>query len=85
MKNLTAEERERAGEYQFVFDVPVVLAATLAEKADSGIKITRAYQENNRDILNSYVKETLPKIRTLVLELRNRHREQWFKTCKAYG
>lgn len=77
--------RDRAGEFQFVFDVPLALANTLKVKSDMGLKITNAYREKNSDALQYYVDVELPKIQELVLELRNTHRSQWLKTYKPFG
>lgn len=77
--------RERAGEFQFIYDVPLALANVLTQKSDIGLKITKAYRNKNIELLQSYVDVDLPRIQELVQELRNTHRSQWLKTYKPFG
>ena len=79
------EAREHAGEFGFVFDVPLALANVLIEKSDIGIRITKAYREKNLEVLQRCVAVELPKIQELVLKLRDTHRAQWLKTYKPFG
>ncbi len=79
------EARSRAGEFQFVFDVPLALANVLEEKSDIGVKITKAYREKNIEALKGYADIELPKIQKLVVRLKDTHRAQWLKTYKPFG
>lgn len=79
------EARERAGEFQFIFDVPLALANALKVKSNIGVRITKAYREKDLKTLQSFVDMELPKIQELVLELRDTHRSQWLRTYKPFG
>ena len=77
--------RERAGEFQFVFDVPLALANALKVKSDIGVRVTKAYRGKDLKTLQRCVDVEIPKIQELVLELRDTHRTQWLKTYKPFG
>lgn len=79
------EARSRAGEFQFVFDVPLALANVLEEKSDIGVRITKAYHEKNIEALQRYADIELPKVQKLVVQLKDAHRAQWLKTYKPFG
>ncbi len=86
--NLTDElctAYQNAGKYKYVFSRPLALAKVLALKCDMGLKITNAYKERKNEELKKLSETELPKLKNLVNDLRNIHREQWLKTYKPFG
>lgn len=77
--------KERAGEFEFVFDMPLALAKALVKKSDLGLKITRAYKEKDKKALKLYCSEIIPEVKELVNNVREAHRSQWLKTYKPFG
>lgn len=77
--------KERAGELEFVFDMPLALAKALTEKSVLGLKITKAYKEKDFKELEKICTEVIPNVKKLVDNVRIKHREQWLKTYKPFG
>ncbi len=77
--------KERAGELEFLFDMPYKLSKVLSLKADLGVEITRAYKNGDKKELKRICDEVIPKIKVLVEETRKAHREQWMSTYKPFG
>lgn len=78
-----AEERNR--EYAGLFRYYCCVADVLAIKAEAGVRITKAYRENNRETLCKYADEILPELSGRVRRLRKVHMENWFAMHKVQG
>jgi len=76
---------QQARMLQFVFDMPVKLAAVLAEKSELGLQIKRCYDSKDIKTLTKIAREQLPRLKELVEELRQEHRKQWLKVYKPFG
>lgn len=62
---LVAYEKLRAingGEYQYLFDVLILLCKILANKAELGLRIKEYYDKDDKDGLRKLANETIPKI-----------------------
>lgn len=77
--------KDRAGDLEFVFDMPLALAEALVEKSVLGLKITKAYKEKDFKALEKICTETIPNVKKLVDDVRIKHRAQWLKTYKPFG
>lgn len=77
--------KDRAGDFDFVFDMPLALAEALVEKSVLGLKITKSYKEKDCKELEKICNETIPNVKKLVDNVRIKHREQWLKTYKPFG
>lgn len=75
----------RSGAYGGLFRFNYHVADVLSVKSELGIKITRAYRENDRTELKRITGEILPCLTEKVRELRACHKRLWFSTCKALG
>ncbi len=77
--------KERAGEFEFLFDMPYKLSKVLSLKADLGVEITRAYKNNDKKELKRICEEVIPEVKALVNEFRKAHSKQWMETYKPFG
>lgn len=75
----------RNGEYDSMFAFYAALAAALAQKAELGLQLTAAYQENNREKLSQLSSETIPAVLKHVEQLRSIHRANWAAMNKMVG
>ncbi|MCE5169143.1 beta-N-acetylhexosaminidase [Paenibacillus profundus] len=81
-----ADARGKAtGDHVHVFDLYAKLAETLAAKAASGLRVTRAYQGGDTAELRRIAEDVLPRIRALVDTTRKAHRSLWMATSKPFG
>jgi hexosaminidase len=70
--------------WEALFDFYEQLAMVLADKAEIGIKITKAYQNNDYEQMKSILL-TLDRIQANVDLLRQKHRDIWFAAYKPFG
>ncbi|MGK5651375.1 beta-N-acetylhexosaminidase [Brevibacillus formosus] len=75
----------RNGEWEHVFEVPVKLCEVLSLKSDIGIRLKRLYDEKNHGELAHFAKHVLPDLHQRVGEMRQVHRDQWFRIYKPFG
>ncbi len=80
MKKHIAENKE----WGFVFDVPEKLCSVLSIKSDIGLRMKDCYDKKDLDGLKQIVHQ-LSELLKRIIELRNAHREQWFRTYKPFG
>jgi hypothetical protein len=71
--------------YKLLFDVPAKLCKVLELKSDMGIRIKKAYDNNEQNTLKEILAVELPILSQRVNDLRIAHRNQWFKVNKANG
>ncbi|GAE32517.1 beta-N-acetylhexosaminidase [Halalkalibacter hemicellulosilyticus] len=87
-KELEKKIKEHRNENQlidFTFDVPQKLADLLSIKADIGIRLKKAYDQDHKEELKKLTEDVLPLIRQKTEALRKSHREQWLKINKPFG
>ncbi len=70
--------------WEALFDFYEQLARVLADKAEIGLKILTAYQNNDFDQMKSILL-TLDRIKKNVDLLRQKHRNVWFSAYKPFG
>ena len=75
----------RNGKFNFMFEFYTKLCRALEIKAELGLRITKAYKENNRATLKKIVDVELPELDKRVKELRKCHKEHWMMINKALG
>ena len=75
----------RNGSFGFVFEFYEKVASVLALKSEMGIKLTQAYKNGDKAVLENMVEQELPELEMRVKSLRNCHKEQWFIINKALG
>lgn len=71
--------------YSSMFEFAEKTAKVLSLKAYMGIRITKAYKENNRAELEIIAKKDLPRLAEYMMELRNVNRSYFFETYKPLG
>lgn len=69
----------------FIFDVPEKLSAVLSIKANIGLRLKKAYDEKNVAALEEISAVDLPNLMKKVEDLREAHRDQWFRINKPFG
>ncbi len=75
----------RNGYFGFVFEYLEKVSNVLALKSEMGIRITRAYKNGDRAVLENLVNAELPELEARVKSLRICHKRQWFSINKALG
>ncbi|MPM69598.1 hypothetical protein SDC9_116546 [bioreactor metagenome] len=75
----------RNGYFDEMFRFYYNVANTLAIKAEMGLKITKAYKENDRITLETLAENELPELKQRMLALRESHYRLWFDLYKALG
>jgi hexosaminidase len=76
--------KDRNTSWAGIFSFYTQLAHVLSIKADIGIKLKDAFDQNDNQRLTS-LKSELPILRNMVDELRKLHRSLWFSTMKPFG
>jgi len=85
LHRLLKADRDRAGRWRELFEVPVRLSAVLRMKCDIGLRIKAHYDRGEKDRLEAVAREELPKLHREIDRLRKAHRKQWFSTYKPFG
>ncbi|ADU31943.1 beta-N-acetylhexosaminidase [Evansella cellulosilytica] len=85
LENKVKRIRNADNEIDFIFDVPEKLCAVLSMKANLGIRLKEAYDRDDKNTLQSIAQSELPELISRVEQLRNAHREQWFRMHKPFG
>lgn len=78
-------DRDRAGKWRELFEVPVRLSAVLRLKCDIGLRIKDHYDRGEKSKLRVIADEELPKLYHEIDRLRKAHRKQWLSTYKPFG
>ena len=73
------------GDYNSMFEMNYLVAHTLALKSEMGLRITKAYKENNKELLRKIANEELPELMNRMTKLRTCHRNNWYKFYKTLG
>lgn len=78
-----AQEKEKAGEFSYIFDVLSKLCHYLEYKAPMGILTRAAYKEGKTALVPfiEYYDETVKRLDIFV----EAYKAQWFKECKPFG
>jgi len=76
---------DEAGQWRFVFDMPLKLCSVLSLKCDIGLKIKESYDSRDMNELKLLARDKLKELYRRINDLRIAHREQWFKTYKPFG
>lgn len=79
------EAMNRNGDYNSMFEMNYLVAHTLALKSEMGLRVTKAYKENDRETLKNIADEQLPELMKRMTELRLCHRKNWYKFYKTLG
>lgn len=75
----------RAGSFKPLFEMYSKLADVLSKKSRIGIKIRKAYLNNDRKALEDISQKALPELKKSVLEFKKALYDIWFKTSKGHG
>ncbi len=75
----------RNGEFGHVFEFLSRVSRVLEKKADIGIRITKYYKQNKKDILCRLISEEIPLLINQIEELRKYHRQLWHILNKPFG
>lgn len=76
---------EKNKQWDFIFKVPEKLCKVLKQKGDMGIRIKKYYDNKDLKELNNLVEVELTELYKNIDALRLAHRNQWFKSYKAFG
>jgi hexosaminidase len=76
--------KDRNTSWAGIFSFYTQLAHVLSIKADIGIKLKDAFDQNDKQRLTD-LKGELPTLRNMVDDLRKLHRSLWFSTMKPFG
>lgn len=85
LKTKLEKSAERYPEIKYLFDFYAQLANVLKDKADIGLRITKAYKSNDLNTLKDYAEEKLPQLAENIKKLREAHREYYYKEYKPIG
>lgn len=75
----------RNGRFDYIFEYSRLAAHVLAVKSEMGLRLVKAYKEDNKEELKRFAEEYLPDLKNRVLCLRSYHKDCWFKIYKAFG
>ena len=75
----------RNGQFDSMFEMSYHVARTLALKSEMGLKVTKAYKENDLETLKNIADEKLPELMKRMKALRECHRQNWFSFYKTLG
>ena len=75
----------RNGRFDYIFEYSRLAAHVLAVKSEMGLRLVKAYKNNNKEELKRFAEEYLPDLKNRVLALRSYHKNCWFKIYKAFG
>lgn len=75
----------RNPQWGYVFDTNIRLNEVLAEKCDMGLRIKKAYDEKNTEVLRELADVELKKLVPLVEKLHRAMRAQWYSENKTFG
>jgi len=87
-EDLAAKLKEmigRNGDYDNIFEFSYNVANTLAIKSELGLRVTKAYTNNDRETLKKIADVDLPECMKRMAELRKCHMNIWFKLYKNLG
>ena len=73
------------GKYGFLFEMLEKLCSVLSIKAEIGLILTEAYRNKNTALLTDIAENVLPELYKKVKDLRDFHRDLWYKTVKPLG
>jgi len=76
---------DRNGKYNSLFKMNYLVAHTLSMKSEMGLRVTKAYKEGNKELLNHLANVELPELKQRFIELRKCHMENWFNLYKHLG
>jgi len=76
---------DNAGEWRFLFDMPVKLAEVLAVKGSLGLELKALYHAGDSRGLREIADQRLPALYMMVDNLRKAHRKQWLDNYKPFG
>lgn len=79
-----SEHKEKAGEWAFLFDFPVILARIAKKKVYLGIKLRKAYDMDDKIVLTG-ISQQLRDLCKDVEDAWRVYRKQWISTYKAFG
>jgi hypothetical protein len=75
----------RGREYDYLFDLQQKLLEVLADKCDIGIRIRKAYKENDREAIAELANVDLPTLISKVRIFGESFCEMWLRENKAFG
>lgn len=75
----------RNGQFDSMFEMSYHVARTLALKSEMGLKVTKAYKEDDLETLKNIADEKLPELMKRMKALRECHRQNWFSFYKTLG
>lgn len=79
------EYAKNSGRWFYLFSVYEKLSTVMRLKCDLGLRMKDSYDRNHIDDLNRFANQELPQLIVHIEELRDAHREQWFRTNKPFG
>jgi hexosaminidase len=79
------EAAERAGEWAYIFENIANLSSVLSLKCDMGVRLKKAYDCRNTEVIKAIACAELPELRKKVAALHNSMRLAWLKENKPFG
>ena len=85
LKNRLEKALERNESERKLFEYYLLLAEVLSIKADLGIRMKKAYDEKDNQMLLSIADEDIPKCCEYVEKMKLKREEIWTEDCKMFG
>jgi hypothetical protein len=85
LERRVAASAERNGAYDPVFAFYQRLCSVLAIKAEMGLRISDAYQDGDKEVLQRIATAELPELVERIHSLRAHHRDRWHALYKPFG
>ncbi|BBI34093.1 beta-N-acetylhexosaminidase [Cohnella abietis] len=85
MTDTFSELAQHSAQALRIFEIPARLSEVLKLKADMGVRLKRAYDSEDRTLLEHFVGIELPDLLQKVEALRISHRRLWMNTNKPFG
>ncbi|PTX64900.1 glycosyl hydrolase family 20 [Melghirimyces profundicolus] len=79
------EDFRNGDRWRELFEVPLYLSSVLMRKSNLGLRIKKAYDQQDVHLLKRIAGEEIPVLAREVENLRNAHRKQWMETFKPFG
>lgn len=72
-------------QYDYLFDFYTKLTELLAHKCDLGVRLKKAYMENDKEMLKKLADEEFPPMQILVRQVYEAFRTLWYRENKSIG
>ncbi|MGL5244699.1 MAG: beta-N-acetylhexosaminidase, partial [Sarcina sp.] len=75
----------KTNKYKEMFNLYSKLSSYLSVKGDLGLRIRKAYLDDNREELRNIVENVIPELKIKLNQFSNSIRDLWYKECKGHG